>query len=74
MSNMTFGQAVREWRISERLSLQDLAELLQLNAVQVGTIERDRENEMVTRQWPRIVADLARLGCPACSARGNAEP
>lgn len=61
----TFGAAVREWRVGEGLSLRDLADLLKLTAVEMGSIERGRADEAaesVTRQWSRIVADLHRLG------------
>lgn len=58
----TFGAAVRAWRVAEGLTLHDLADLLGLNAVQVAGIDRGIDERFVMQQWPRIVADLQRLG------------
>ena len=57
-----FGLQVRIWRVGEGLSLSDLAELLKITDVEMGTVERGVDNDVVTSQWPRIVYDLRRLG------------
>lgn len=49
------GPEVRRWRVAEGLSRRD-------TDVQMASIERDRADDAVTRQWPRIMADLERLG------------
>lgn len=56
-----FGSQVRTWRVQQSLSLEDLADLLKLTKVQAASIELGTENDVVTAQWPRILADLKRL-------------
>lgn len=64
MSGMvsSFGSDLRTWRVAEGLSLRDLASLLGLSEVQVGAMERGKDEDSLAGQWPRIVYDLTRLG------------
>lgn len=57
-----FGSQLRAWRISERLSLRDLADLLHIADVQLTCIEQGRDSGDIAASWPHIVADLRKLG------------